>query len=458
MFSKPTEPRAIASQLILFFTIAAALLLCSGFGVLYWFVVRHAVEEDSAVLADKIAAVRADLSTADGPNLLHQELQSARAGEHSPYSVRVLDSSGKVIAETSNMNRLLPPAVFSTTERTRELRVAGKVYSLGSAEIETGAGHYTIQVAQDCSSDERFMRKFGVLLSVVLFLGVVSAALIGRTITNRGLRPLSEMTRALDRVGPSRLGERLTPAAWPTELKPLANAFDEMLDRLEDSFRRLSQFSADLAHELRTPVANIRGESEVALGRSRTPDEYRETLESVVGECVRLSGLIENLLFLARAEAADASLQRVEFDGREAIEKVTTYYEPVAEERHVSLQTEGGGKFYADPILFARAVSNLIENSLRFTPNNGKIVIAVSSDTAESKLSVSDNGCGISAQHLPRIFDRFYRADSSRNSRGTGLGLALVKSIAELHGGSAAASSEEGQGTRVTLLFPNRSA
>jgi two-component system heavy metal sensor histidine kinase CusS len=262
------------------------------------------------------------------------------------------------------------------------------------------------------------------------------------------------MTRSLKRVGPKRLHERLTPAAWPRELQPLASAFDAMLDRLEDSFRRLSQFSADLAHELRTPIANIRGESEVALTRSRTPEEYRHVVESVLAECERLSGLIDNLLFLARAEAADGKLERIRFDAAEAARKVMTYYEPVAEERHVSIRCEGGGDIYAEPMLFSRALSNLVENALRFTPDGGEIVIAISANSADAEVAVSDNGSGIPAKHLPQIFDRFYRVDSSRSSRGTGLGLALVKSIAELHGGSVDATSEEGRGTRVVLHFP----
>lgn len=461
MSSKPTEPRAIASQLVLRFTLAAALLLCCGLGVLYWIVVRHAFEEDNAVLADKISAVRADLHEA-GPNLLQQELQTPRAGEHSAYSVRILAAGNRVVAETAGMSRILPVTIFPQAQDVdhpgllmKDVRAVGRLYSLGSADAETGGERYTIQVAQDRSADERFMREFGALLAAVLVLGVLASALIARTVTNRGLRPLAEMTRSLKRIGPNRLHERLMPAGWPHELQPLAIAFDEMLERLQDSFRRLSQFSADLAHELRTPVANIRGESEVALTRSRTPEEYREVIGSVVGECEKLSGLIDNLLFLARAEAAESNLQRAVFDGRTAIEKVALYYEPIAEERHVAVRCEGGGEVYADSMLFSRAVSNLLENALRFTSDGGEIVISVTTSPAESEVAVSDTGSGISAQHLPRIFDRFYRADSSRSSEGTGLGLALVKSIAELHGGSARAMSEEGRGTRVTLCFPN---
>jgi two-component system heavy metal sensor histidine kinase CusS len=265
------------------------------------------------------------------------------------------------------------------------------------------------------------------------------------------------MTRSLKRIGPKQLHERIPPEGWPRELRPLAVAFDEMLDRLEDSFTRLSQFSADLAHELRTPIANIRGEGEVALTRARTPEEYREVIESSVGECERLSAIVDNLLFLARAEAAEGHIPRTLFDGRAAVEKIAAFYEPIAEEHHTVITCTGEAEIHADPMLFGRAVSNLVENALRFAPAGGTIQISLAAGPARSQISVKDTGCGIAAEHLSRVFDRFYRIDSARSSEGSGLGLALVKSIMDLHGGAAVVESEVGRGTTVVLTFPNKS-
>lgn len=236
----------------------------------------------------------------------------------------------------------------------------------------------------------------------------------------------------------------------------MAAAFDEMFNRLEDSFTRLSQFSADLAHELRTPVANIRGEAEVSLTRERSPAEYREVMHSCVAECARLSGIIDNLLFLARAESADQQIHVTSFEGRDAIEKIAAYYQMSADDHRIAVTCEGQGQIRADPLLFGRAVSNLVENALRFTPDGGKILIGLTVGADSCTVCVQDNGAGIAPEHLPRVFDRFYRADSARSSAGSGLGLALVKSIAELHGGSATVTSEEGRGTTVTLTFPKK--
>jgi two-component system heavy metal sensor histidine kinase CusS len=270
------------------------------------------------------------------------------------------------------------------------------------------------------------------------------------------LKPLGELAEAVQQVSAERLDQRLGTRAWPLELQPVARAFDQMLARLEESFGRLSQFSADLAHELRTPVANIRGEAEVALSRSRSAEEYSAVLESSVAEAERLSGMIDSLLFLARAEAADRQIALTEFDGGAALEKIATYHGTLAEDRQVRIECTGKGMIRADAMLFGRAVSNLIDNALRFVRPGGKIDIVLSVDGHGANVSVSDDGCGIGREDLPHVFDRFYRADKSRSSSGSGLGLAIVKSIMDLHHGSVGIESEENAGTKVKLTFPRR--
>ena len=196
------------------------------------------------------------------------------------------------------------------------------------------------------------------------------------------------------------------------------------------------------------------GESQVALTRERTPSEYREVIESSVAECERLSGIVDNLLFVARVDAARESIERKLFDARVAVEKIAAFYRTLAEDRNVAIHCSGEGEIYADPALFERAVGNLVDNALRFTPEKGSIQIALAEHAADFEVAVNDDGCGIAPEHLPHVFDRFYRAESSRGSDGTGLGLALVKSIVDLHGGSVRIDSEVGHGTIVTIIFP----
>jgi two-component system heavy metal sensor histidine kinase CusS len=459
MFSRPTKPRSIASQLVLLFTPAAALLLLCGLGLLYWIVVRHAFEEDNAVLADKLAAVRADLQESGGPDALSEELRSSRGKERAAYFVRVIDPEGRAVAESPGMGRVLPPEVFPPATKSRkppDIRASGKLFSLAATTAQVGGQAYTIQLAQDRSADDRFGKEFGALTIALLGVGVAGAALIAMTVARRGLRPLGEMTQAVERIGPTHFNERVSAAQWPRELQPLATAFDAMLERLEDSFRRLSQFSADLAHELRTPITNMLGEAQVALTKSRSADEYRAIVESSVAECERLAGIVDNLLFLARAESADHQVQRRSFNGRAAIDRIASYYRAAADERQIAIRCDGEGEVTADPQLFDRAATNLVDNALRFTPDGGKIELSIQNRGGHSELTVHDNGCGISADDLPRIFDRFYRGDRARSSAGTGLGLSLVKTIAELHGGTVVAKSEVNRGTTLIITFPNR--
>ena len=421
---------------------------------------RHAFAEDNAVLADKMFALSADLRE-NGPEILAEEVTAHRAGQHTPYWIRILDSQGRAIAETPQMDRLIPPQIFPVgRESTEALRIrkdyrsAGKLFSLVAFNEHPGGKVYTLQLAQDRSSDKQVEKNFALLFIAVLFGGVVASALIAIIVTRRGLRPLREMTESLGRIGPDQLKERIGSTGWPHELQPLAVAFDQMLKRLDDSFTRLSQFSADLAHELRTPIANMLGEAQVALTRDRTAADYRETIESTVAECERLSRIVDNLLFVARVDAAREPIARKQFDARAAVEKIAAFYQTVADDHHITISCSGDGQICADPDLFERAVGNLLDNALRFTAAHGSIHIGLAKRNTDFEVSVSDNGCGIGAEHLPRVFDRFYRAESSRSSDGAGLGLALVKSIVDLHGGSAKIESELSQGTTVKLTFP----
>ncbi len=447
MSSKPTEPRSIATQLVILFTPAAVLLLGCGLGVLYWIVVRHALAEDRIVLVDKVLGIRADLRSAAGPGLVKQELKALQ-GTRTSYWVRLLDGSGGVIAETVGMGDLLPVALFPAGETTasaempmKDYQTGNKLFSLVAMRAEEEGRNYLIQVAQDRSVDEQFESEFGLLVVVVMVVGVFASIVIAITVTRRGLKPLNTMTDSLMRVGPTRLNERVLATEWPRELQPVAVAFDDMLDRLEDSFNRLSQFSADLAHELRTPLANIRGEAEVALNRPRSPNEYQAVIESSIMECERLGGIIDNLLFLARAEAAESKVNYARFDGRAAIARIAAYNEAIAEERRLQIVCSGEGEVEADPVLFGRAVSNLVDNAVHYTADGGRIALSIATSEDAAEISVEDNGCGIGEEHISRIFDRFYRVDRSRSAGGTGLGLALVKSIAELHGGTVAVAS-----------------
>jgi two-component system, OmpR family, heavy metal sensor histidine kinase CusS len=463
------RPWSLVTRLAVYYTLSAAVLLVVGMSILYLVVVHHINTNDNLFLADTLRAVQADL--ADKRTINNELLADEVPPGTTDYFVRVLDLDTKeVIAQEPEIGDRLPPLGFP--EPLSEHRVPTE-----GLEYKTPNGHWfllmsasatlnsdspkpvLIQVAQDRSDDKQFTKDFGKLLAGVLIGGIVCSAVIAFWAGKRALRPLEEMATATERVQASQLHQRLGRGRWPSELIALAAGFDQMLARLEDSFDRLSRFSADLAHELRTPIQNLRGGAEVALTRTRTAEEYREVIELSIEEYERLSSMIDSLLFLARSENAETRLNRVNFQIGPEVDKILDFYDAAAREREVELTRFGDGELYADPMLFRRAVNNLVSNALQHAPTAGRIrVLVITELHHEVQIAVQDNGCGIGPEHLPRIFDRFYRVDAARSSSSasTGLGLAIVKSIMELHGGSARAESGLGAGTKVTLTFPGQ--
>jgi two-component system heavy metal sensor histidine kinase CusS len=293
---------------------------------------------------------------------------------------------------------------------------------------------------------------------IALLVGAVLLALAGALVARRAMLPLARITAATQRLDVGRLAHPFDDHAWPAELRDLAAEFAQMQVRLRDSFQRLAQFSDDLAHELRTPVNNLMGAAEVALGQPRSADEYRETLASMLEEAQRLRRMIDELLFLARAEQPEKSLERVRIDAREEAAAVVEFFSPVADEKRIALSVEGTGTVSADRALFRRALSNLVGNALQYTPAGGNVRVVIVHDGESIRIEVHDTGAGIERRHLGRLFDRFYRVDEARSSYpdGTGLGLSIVRSIMTLHGGSVTAASEPGHGSLFTLVFPGR--
>jgi two-component system heavy metal sensor histidine kinase CusS len=473
MSSKPTkstpltgpsaEPRtwSITIRLVLFFTVAAAVLLLFAMAASYWIVIQHVDHDNDRYLTDKLAAIQADMAEDSSPESFNRELKTIRASDK-VYAVRVVDSAGRVVAESPGMRQILPIEVFP-----KALSLAGrrptteiyysrdhKTFALLTAVADLDHQRLTLQLAQERTHDERFATHFAALLAAMLASVVITCAGVAVLVTRRGLRPLKDLAESIGRTGATHLHERVPPSRWPDELQPLAIGFNKMLARLEDSFTRLSQFSADLAHELRTPIAILRGEAEGALTKPRSSEQYREVIESSVEEMQRLSAMIDNLLFLARAETID-SLNRVSFDGRAAIENVREFYEALAQEQGVALSSEGEGRVYAEPVLFRRALINLITNALRFTPSGGRVTVSLHRRNGAKEVAIADTGCGIPLQHVPNVFDRFFRGDAPRSAQGTGLGLSIVKSIMRIHDGSVRLESNVGQGTVVTLTFPD---
>ena len=343
----------------------------------------------------------------------------------------------------------------------RPLRWTGpddRTYRSIASEAKTGidgAAPAIVAVTTDLEHHEHFMASFRSTLWLVVAAAATLSSLFGWVAVRRGLTPLREIRQRAAAVTASRLDQRLPPDSFPSELAEVAQTLNELLARLQESFRRLSDFSADLAHELRTPVSNLLTQTQVTLSKARSQDEYRNVLASNVEEFERLSRTIEDMLFLAKSDNNLLVPNRERVDLKAEATRVLEFYEAVAEEKDIRMTCTGDGVVSGDKLMLRRAISNLCSNAVRHTPAGGTITIRVDSTAPSSvTLSVENTGESIAPEHLLRLFDRFYRADPSRRhfGEGAGLGLAITRSIARAHGGDASVRSAGGMTTFDVLL------
>jgi heavy metal sensor kinase len=329
-----------------------------------------------------------------------------------------------------------------------------------------------IYVARTGDVEERTLRSFAFIALVLIPLTTLAAALAGRTVADRLLKPLNRLVEASREIGIAGLARRVEEPDHPAELRELAQALNGMLERLDRAVRALRSFTADASHELRTPLTAIRGTAEVALARPRSGEELRETLEEVLDETGAMLRLVEDLLTLARGE--EGALPRHEpVDLTALLQDVHDVASTLAAERpvEVRLLAPEGLAVTGDPGALRRLFLNLASNAVKFT-ERGTVTITARAvapveapaggdepeggEAAEGvEVSLADTGYGIAAEALPRVFDRFYRADAARErSGGTGLGLAIARMIVEQHGGTLTAESVRGVGSKFTVRLP----
>ena len=469
--------RSIAVRLTFLYSVITLATLAIVAMVLYWAVVDSVAQDDQRFMTEKIHVLRTMLEQRPSDQALMDEEVKWETGvlPHARYFVLIRDADRHLLqatpgfAETGINDQLFPePAAPGETDAPMAWQTtpAGRTYLLSSATARVGHdadNNRVLQLALDVSHEDTIFSEFRRIAWIVVLIGLLVSAVLGRWVAKRSLRPLLAMADATARTSASRLQQQLQYEHWPLELQPLVREFNAMLKRLDAAFSRMAAFSADLAHELRTPLNNLMGEAEVMLSRQRSPQEYRDTLGSILEECQRLSRMTESLLFLARSDNPHAQLRRELFLARADLETVADFYDAVAEEAGVSLQVTGQGELFADRDLFRRAVTNLISNALRYSPRGSHVQLVLEHAQHEGQsgmaVTVVDQGEGIGESQQSHLFERFYRVRADRiqeASGGSGLGLAIVKSIMDLHGGQVQLQSRPGQGTRVTLWFPNR--
>ena len=440
---------SITARLTLFFAaVSTAVLLALGL-LIGNAVEQHFVEQDMEVLSGKTqlaANLLAQLrSPADSDALLRQ-LDDSLVGHHG-LAVMVLDGEGKRVFATPNAafpDTLLTPAGVgvkprSWTQDGQPWRGVATLLPTGSRQLPP----MLVAVAVDISHHEHFMESFRRRLWLFVAIAAALVGLLGWAVVRRGLAPLQAMRARAAGVTANRLDTRLSLDAVPVELAELAETLNEMLARLEDSFQRLKDFSSDLAHELRTPISNLMTQTQVALTRARSTDEYREVLASNAEEYERLARMVGDMLFLAQADHGLVVPRREPVDLAVQVRELFDFFDALAEEKGLRLALTGGGLVSGDKLMLRRALANLISNAIRHTPAGGSIRVGIEACSEGTRLTVENSGEPIPQEQMSRIFDRFYRGDASRHGggEGAGLGLAITRSIIRAHGGDISVRS-----------------
>ena len=398
-----------------------------------------------------------DAAAGAGGEALQQRFAQTIADHHEVY-FRVERADGRLLYDAT------PPGLAARAHADPAVQQldagALRIWSTGGRSYRGAVlriGRDTVILATAIDFHLRFLAALRRALWLGTLLASAFSVLVAWLAVRQGHAPIRRIGARMREVGSERLDVRLDPDKVPVELAGLVASFNAMLERIGQSFERLSNFSADIAHELRTPVTNLRTQTQVALSRARSADDYREILYSNLEEYERMSAMIGDMLFLAQAEHQLIRPERAEVDLGAEVGELFEYFEAWAEERGVRLQSVGEAPpIRGDRAMLRRALSNLLSNAIRHTAAGATVTVRFESDpNGWLKVCVENPGADIAAEHLPHLFDRFYRVDPSRqrNGEGAGLGLAIVKSIAEAHGGSVGAMSIGGQ-ARFCMSLP----
>jgi len=456
---------SLTARISLLFAVAASLVLLTTGYFLTQVVDAHFEQGDRHELNGKLELIQnlfRHASSQKDLDRLPQLLDDALVGHHG-LAVVVTDATGEIWFTTSGadfpqtlLNDCLAQPAGCTTGTLQQWKQSGTSYRGMAVSMTTGNGKpYTVAVALNIQHHDLFINKFRSVLALAIALAALATASLGWVVTRWGLSPLRQVTDMVAGMSAEHLAERLRDTGLPAELKPLATAFNAMLARLDDSFRRLSAFSSDIAHELRTPISNLMTQTQVALSSARDKDEYKEVLYSSLEEYERMAQMVGDMLYLAQTDNGLLIPGLEKVDLAHEIQDLFDYFVAWAEERGVSLAQTGAVSVPCDRLMLRRALSNLISNAIRHTPPGQTVQVSLAGQGDKATISVENPGMEIPAEHLPRLFDRFYRVDPSRQRKGdgTGLGLAIVKSIVEAHGGSIAVASSD-QLTRFQLTLP----
>jgi heavy metal sensor kinase len=460
---------SIKAKIIVFYLMILFATVSVLGGLLYFSlnrIVYDAVDADLLSKAHELSALtsmdaedRAELKASEG---MAWEYGSPKATSF--YQIRRLD--GSILERSASLQGFELPydgKAEGTTFRT--VRVNGlplRLVILSVPGRETGEQEqqqgYIIQCAEKIQAQRDLLQRYRLVLFFSIFAVMVISALGGVVISRKALAPVKNISRTIDAISESNLSERIDVERVPEELRILASSFNRTVDRLGDAFRRQNQFAADASHELRTPLSVILSQSEIALRKERTAEEYRTALSAVLETAQNMSATVRKLLALNRLQADKSALHWETLDLGALIDESVRLLGPLAERREVRVQAvrpEGQLRAWGDRVALLELLSNLLDNAIKYNVPGGKVQISATKKEEFILCEIRDTGIGIPEGDQDKVFDRFYRLDQSRSKEieGSGLGLSICKEIVRLHGGRIAIQSRKGEGTTVSVFL-----
>ncbi|WP_019449190.1 heavy metal sensor histidine kinase [Cupriavidus sp. BIS7] len=448
---------SLTTRLTAFFSLSSACVLL-GLGLLIFTAMdRHFAEEDYALLRDNMRLVEKTIAANTGDALPARLTDTYQ--HHSGLLVLARGADGSTRYATPDFDfgtAIAASRDHVSNEGFFQWKQGDKSYRGMRAELAAPGNRIDILLAMDTEIHEHFVHAFRRSLVSYVALAVLASGIFGWWAARRGLAPLRAMATRANVVTGDKLHERMPVDAVPEEMADLAANLNAMLERLQRDFRRLSEFSSDLAHELRTPLTNLMTQTQVALSQPRDAAKYRDILASNAEELQRLSRMVSDMLYLAKMEHGLDLPHKEPISIAQEAQALFDFYEALAEDRQVALRLLGDGIVEGDRLMLRRALSNLLSNALRHTPQGGSVVVEAHTEAAEVVVAVENDGPAIPAELLPSLFDRFFRGDKSRvrpESDSVGLGLSITRAIMTAHGGAISVQSANGK-TRFTLRFP----
>ncbi len=461
--------QSIRFRLTLWYVAILALILCS-FSTFLYLILSQSLHQDMdskiKSIADFIAASYSSPFAKYGRNL-DKLIEEATGERPTGKFIQVLDAKGRIGLKSGSLGRFQLPisrqasrnaAQGRLTFETNRTIAAWPIRIVTVPIVEGPRITNIVQVASSLEDVEKALKTLLLILSITIPSLLAVASVGGHFLANRALRPVDDVANTARAITSHNLNKRIRIKKTKDEIGRLAETFNEMISRLDESFRKTRQFSADASHELKTPLTVLKGEIEVALRRARTDDEYRTILRSNLEEINNMTRVVDDLLLLSRADTGEVPLTKSTVDLSEFLSEIQVQAQLLATPKSIDIHFHDNQQVHilADPLRLKSMMLNLIENGIKYSLPGGRIDIALDKTDGFAVITVTDQGIGIPQEALPHIFDRFYRVDKARSRQegGSGLGLSICKWIAEAHGGNISARSDLGKGSVFVIRIP----